>query len=121
MAANIQVIPAKLADYLLEDTSVNGTVVYGVSGAATMYQVRINNTSGAAVFLKFWDATSGVTVGTTDPVIVLKCPASSARTYNCLEGMHALGTGMAYACVTAGGTAGTTNPAATVDIRVQYD
>jgi hypothetical protein len=118
MAFVSQTRAGNLGTILVEDTSTDSTVQYAKSGSTTLFAVQINNTSNAQVYLKFWDATSGVTVGTTAPVVVLACAASSKRSYMSPQGMVTLGTGLAYACVTTGGTGGTSNPAAAVDLMI---
>lgn len=112
-------LPTNLGGTLVTDTSVNGTVQYATSGV-TVYAITIDNTANNVVsYFKVWDATSGVTVGTTDPVGVIRVAASSKRTISSADGIFILGTGFAYACVTTGGTGGTTGPSSAVSLIAQ--
>ena len=103
------------------DTDLDGTKQGVKASAGTIYAVTIDNSANAAAsFLKMWDLASGdVTVGTTAPDWIIKIAASIKKTYVFPEGI-AFATGLTAACVTAGGTAGTSNPSSDVDVRITY-
>lgn len=83
-------------------------------GPATVYVILISNPNGAAEYLKMYDTASSVTVGTTVPDHIFMVAASQQPVlYFCLEGWDFVN-GVTIACVTAGGTAGTTNPTSDV-------
>ena len=100
------------------DATVSVDTLKGSSGK--IFKVEIDNTANtAAVFVKLWDTTGSVTVGTTDPHFTFKCPASALRVYSCPSGA-AFAAGAKAACVTdGGGTAGTTSPTNDVIYRIQ--
>lgn len=88
------------------------------SGATTVFIVDVDNTANAAAtYTKLYDSASP-TVGTTAPDYIVKTPASVRRSFVLgLEGC-AFATGLSFASVTAGGTAGTTGPTSDVIVRI---
>lgn len=87
------------------------------SGATTVYLIEVDNTANvAATYTKFYDA-AAPTVGTTAPDLVLKTPAGKRRIFPIPHGL-AFSTGLSFASVTAGGTAGTTSPTSATPVRV---
>lgn len=96
---------------LIRDTDADATGEMDMNvGAAILWLVSIDNSANAAqkVYFKLWDATAP-TVGTTAPDMVIPCPGGSTVTMAIPEGLS-FATGISCACVTAGGTGGTTNP-----------
>ena len=88
------------------------------ASGGSLFKVEIDNSANSsAVYLKLWDLTSTVTVGSTDPSYVFMCPASVTRVYSCAKGAPYT-TGMQAACVTTGGTAGNSNPTNPVIYRI---
>jgi hypothetical protein len=88
--------------------------------AGVLYKVEIDNTAGsAAVYVKGYDVALGgsVTVGTTDPQWVFKCPAGVKRVYSSAEG-SSFANGLKVACTTTRGTAGNTSPTWTVSYGI---
>jgi hypothetical protein len=72
-------------------------------------------------FLKFYNlAAASVTVGTDDPYMILKAPASKKVTYHFDQGV-ALGTAISIACLNSAGTAGTAAPSSSVTAKIVYD
>ena len=118
MAASLTSLGGIYGNRIVSDTSVGTTVQNNVLGAALpIYWVIIDNTNNsAASYLKFWDATGSVTLGTTDPVVILKAPASTKLQYSFPRGI-AFGSGICYACTNSAGTAGTSAPSSAVSIR----
>lgn len=114
----ISIIPLGLSGDLrvISDTDSDGTIENNINdGAATIYAIVIDNTANAAVeYTKLYNATSA-TVGTTAPDMILMSNSSSRHVWVFTNGL-AFSTGLSFATVTAGGTAGTTNP--TSDVRV---
>jgi hypothetical protein len=112
---------AALAAFLFEDT-VNGAAVVQVkSGSTTIYEIDIDNTALAAVvFVKMWNATSGsVTLGTTDPDLIIRVPASTRIAIPIPAGL-VFATALSVATVTAGGTGGVGAPATPPKVRIAY-
>lgn len=101
------------------DTSVTNSAQQAKSGAGTLVLVDIDNTNnGAITYVKMWDATS-ITVGTTSPDWIFMVPPSIRRVFSIPKGLT-FGTGLGYAAVTTGGTAGTTNPSSAVALRLAF-
>lgn len=120
----VTITPLGLAGSLkiIRDADSDATSESNVAdGAATVYAVTIDNTAnGAATYTKFYNSAAPV-VGTTDPEMVLMTPSSKIRTFVFKGGIAGIfTTALSFASVTAGGTAGTTNPVADaiVDIVV---
>ena len=106
---------------IFQETDLEGTAIAVASGAATVYQVEVDNAlNTVASFVKLWNAASGsVTVGTTAPDWCLMVPASVKRSLSMVDGV-AFGTALTAACVTTAGTAGTTNPTSSVIVKIVY-
>lgn len=82
------------------------------SGTPKLFGIEIDNSQNSVdVFVKLWDAASP-TVGTTAPIFVFRVPAGEKVPFP----IYADGAGWTsavgiwLACVTTGGTAGTTSP-----------
>lgn len=106
-----------------KETDLQGTKIAVDATSGTIHAIIIDNTANAAEveYLKLWDAASGdVTVGTTAPDWVIKIPAATKRTIVFHEGL-AYGTALTAACVTTAGTAGTTNPTASVVVEILFE
>lgn len=111
--------PSGLLRY--KNTDSNGTKS-GVKGSSgSLYGLVIDNSANAAAsYVKLYDAASGsVTVGTTAPDWIFKVPASTKLTIMLPETI-AFGTGLTEATVTAGGTAGTSDPSSDVALTLLY-
>lgn len=80
--------------------------------ALTLYGIYADNSANAEdVFVKIWDH-AGPTVGTTDPDTVVRVEAGDDIFIPFGSEGEGVGiaTGLNVACVTTGGTAGTTSP-----------
>lgn len=108
-------------DRYVVQTSATATPDNSVAGGAgLLLQVDIDNTGNLdAVYVKLYDH-AGPTVGSTPPEWVLKCPASVRRIFNCTPG-SAFATNLSLACVTTGGTGGSTSPQNAVTVRLLLD
>ena len=101
----VQAINA-LGNHIVTDTSAGATRQITSTRASTVYAVYADNSGGGAkAYVKLYNHASP-TIGTTDPFAVLMFPAGVARQYSFPEGMT-FDTALTYACVTAGGTTGT--------------
>tara|TARA_R110002020_G_scaffold130862_2_gene292617 strand:+ start:2156 stop:2524 length:369 start_codon:yes stop_codon:yes gene_type:complete len=120
MALSIANVLADVGSLHCIQTDATSTVDVLKGSSGTIHKVEIDNTGNtSAVFVKLWDTTGSVTVGTTDPDFSFKCPASVLRVYSCPNGT-AFAAGLKAACVTdGGGTAGTTSPSNDVIYRIQ--
>lgn len=104
---------------IVTDTTSNGTSENDVrSGATTVYMVDVDNSANAAVtYTKLYNSASP-TVGTTAPDLIFMTPASARKVFVLDMSGVAFSTGLSFASVTAGGTAGTTNPTSSVIVRI---
>lgn len=95
------------------DVDLDNSVSQLLAAGATLFGLEVNNSQNSVdVFVKIWDKASAVTVGTTAPRFIFRVPAGEILpfpTYGNGDG-YVLTNGLAVACVTAGGTAGTTSP-----------
>ena len=106
---------------IIEDTNANATKQENVlTGAGSLYVVRIDDSANSteAVYLKLYDATSGVTVGTSRPAAIFSCPVSTSRQYSIAGGI-VFSSGITYAVVKTAGLQGAVNPSAAVKVYLQ--
>lgn len=102
---------------LVRDDDSDATVSSDIfSGPCTIYSIKIVNNAAAAVYYKVYDDTNPV-VGTTDPDMIVKVPASSTRTL-VFQGGLPMVNGFSHATVTTPGTPGTTSPASAATISI---
>ena len=111
---------------IVSDTDADETSENDVrGGATTLYGIYADNTANTGlVYLKFYDNVNP-TVGTTDPDMILEIEGSSGGVnggdvfipINGGTGM-AFANGLSFACVTTGGTAGTTEPTSAVKVAL---
>lgn len=83
-----------------------------IPGSGTLFRAQGDNAANATAkaFVKVYDA-AAPTVGTTAPDWVFRITAGKKETFVVGGGVGtALATGLSIACVTAGGTGGTTSP-----------
>lgn len=107
---------------ITRQTVLNGTATKNIrGGACRAYGMMVDNSLNASVvYVKLWDALSP-TVGTTDPDFVFKI-AASAKVPILLNPRDDADNGIAFttslsaACVTTGGTGGTSNPGSSVPV-----
>lgn len=100
------------------------TDVFGAT-ASKLYSVKLDNSANSteAVYLKLYEnnsaGASGITVGTTVPLFVLKAGASKTVEMH-MPGGIAVDSGfyLHAAVVTAGGTGGATGPTGTVAVTL---
>lgn len=114
MALSVSTQVSPIATKLVRQTSATATAdcdVLGTTGSIVMIDVD-NAANAAASFLKFYD-NGNPTVGTTAPDFVVRIPAGVRRQLVIPEGL-AFAVALSFACVTAGGTSGTTSPASAV-------
>ena len=119
MALSISNVVASPGAINIVNTDADSSVEILKGSAGEIFKVEIDNTgNNVPVFLRAWDSTGSVTVGSTANDFAFKCPASSLRVYSCPNGA-AFANGLKVAVVTdGGGTAGATNPASTVTYRI---
>lgn len=110
---------AALANSLFEETALGATKVDVKASSTNVKYIYIDNTANAAAsYLKLYN-TNTVTVGTTAPDAIFMAPASTKVQFPIPDGWT-FGTALSVACVTTGGTAGTTAPTSAVVVRIAY-
>jgi len=103
---------------LIVQTDANATADNNVTGAAgAIFQIEVDNTANGdnPAFLKIYDNASP-TIGTTAPDHIFKVPVNQTRNIVSPSGLDF--TALSFACVTTGGTAGTTDPTSAVVVRM---
>lgn len=107
------------------DTAMGATADGIKSSSAVVYSVLINNTANASpVYVKLYNLASGsTTIGTTPPDEIIYIPSSTTVThflYSANAPGKTFGTALTAACVTTGGTSGTTPPSSSVSVTINY-
>lgn len=119
MAVTSTSLPTNLSASIIQDNDSNATSEDNVrNGATTVYMVDVDNSANAAVtYVKLYDAT-GPTVGTTAPDMILKVTASARKIFVFDMAGIAFTTGLSFASLTAGGTAGVTGPTSDTIVKI---
>lgn len=120
--ATSQIVLAFGAGFAWSESALGAVVKEIKASGATAFIVEIDNSLNPSqmVYLKaFFALAAGVTLGTTDPNLVLPVPGGQKVTYKILAGA-VYPTALSVACVTTGGTAGTTAPPNSVLVKVAY-
>lgn len=120
MAINVTNQNNNLGRRIVKDTAATNTVVYNATGApCTLYALMVDNTDGSpsSNYIRFWDAKSGVTNGTTDPDFLFRVITNVVELYEFAGGIT-FSTGITYTVVKSGGTAGTTAPDAAMTMMM---
>jgi len=126
MAISIVNVSSPAGETLYTDTAMGAGLDAIKASSALVLWVQVDNTAngGAASYVKLFNLLSGsVTLGTTSPDEVLYTPGGIKRTHILLNGALpgiTFGTGLTAACVTTGGTAGTSAPASSVIVTVAF-
>jgi len=112
-------VPGVLAANIFEDVAANATGQDNLlGGTGTLYMARIDNSANSAetVYLKMYDI-ANPTIGTSRPIVILPCPASSTRQYNWPDGV-VFTSYVSYAVVKTAGLQGSTsdNPSGVVKV-----
>lgn len=117
MSVSIRTIPGNLASIRTVDTNVGTTVQDAASVSSKIHGVWVDNTANSGgVYVKMFNVASGsVTLGTTAPDNIFYVPGSTAMQFSFAVG-SVFGTALSYACVTTGGTGGTTAPSSAVKV-----
>ena len=117
----VTIIPLALAGAIkiIRDADCDATAENNVAdGAATIYAITVDNTANAAIeYVKLYNSATAITVGTTDPDVILMVPVSVVRSY-IFRNSLSMSTGLSFAAVTAGGTAGTTGPTSAMIVNI---
>lgn len=118
MSTNLSI--ADLAASLFTDPDADATGEVVKASSAIVYAIEIDNEANTvSSYVKLYNRTTAPTVGTTDPDWVIEAPAGEKVTL-CIPKGVTFGTGLAAACTTAGGTAGSDGPANNVILEIAY-
>lgn len=117
MTLSISTQVSPVGTKLIVDTAAGATANNSVTGTSgSIYMIDIDNElNTSASYLKIYDS-AAPTIGTSIPDHTFKIPSSQRRCIAILEGLDF--TNLSYACVTTGGTAGTTGPTNPVVVRM---
>jgi len=117
----VTIIPLGLTGTIkiIRDADCDETAENNVNdGAATVYAITVDNTANAAIeYVKLYNSATAITVGTTDPDVVLMVPVSVVRSY-IFRNSLSLSTGLSFAAVTTGGTGGVTGPTSAMIVNI---
>lgn len=112
--------------FIFQDTAI-GASIDGIKASSTrLYSITVDNSAngGAASYVKLYNAASGsVTIGVTAPDHIIYVPAGAVITEYFFTGAaqgKIFATALSAACVTAGGTAGSTPPVSSVIFSASY-
>ena len=82
MAVSSTTITSTGAATLIVNTDVDETDDVAVAASGKLQMVEINNTANTTpLYLQLFNATAGITPGTTEPDMVLFCPAGQKINY----------------------------------------
>lgn len=104
----------------VHNTSLGSTKETPVSGVYDIIFLEVDNSANGSdtAYLKIYDAANAdVTVGTTAPDIIFRALPGKVTRVDLRGDNLELATALTWACVTAGGTGGTTAPTSAVVVR----
>ena len=118
MSSTQKTLPVPFATIQITDTAATASVQYAYAAQAKLVGWFVDNKDNSAKsYIKFWDATSGITLGSDDPEAIFMVPGSTSRMFSMPEAIT-FSTGVAYAVVTTGGTSGNTAPSSNLTVRL---
>jgi hypothetical protein len=118
MTLSVSTQAAPVGSKLIKETEATETPDNDVTGAAgSLYQLDVDNSGNSdnAAYLKIYDDAAPV-VGTSAPDFIFKVPVNQRRNLVIPDGWDF--NNLSFACVTAGGTAGTTPPTNPVEVKM---
>src|SRR5437773_11104486 len=121
--AQSQIALAFGAGFAWIETALGSTPEQVKATAPTVFMIEVDNSANplANAYFKAWFALSAsVTLGTTDPDMVIDCLPGKKLTIIITGAGLVFTTGLTVACVTTGGTGGVTAPANPVAVKVVY-
>lgn len=119
-------VASPAAEIVFTDTAMGNTAdAVKASSALLLYAIVDNSANGgAASYVKLYNVAQGsVTVGTTAPDEIIYVPGGAVITHLFYTGAaqgKTFGTALTAACVTAGGTAGSSSPSSSVKVTFGY-
>lgn len=118
MAVTTTPLSSPFTNAIVFDADANEVAENNVrGGASTVFMLRIDNSANAAAsYVKLYND-AAPTVGTTAPDLIIPVAANASVEWVSLTGF-AFATALSFACVTTGGTGGTTGPTSDVGVRI---
>jgi|TARA_R110002110_G_scaffold89030_1_gene231899 hypothetical protein len=119
MAVSMTTVDGRFNDTTIVDTDTDENAVFDITGGTgSIYYIEaVNAWSGSSVFLKIYDL-NVVAVGTSDPIFVMKIPASTTKSVVIPDGIP-FTTGLSFAATDQAGSAGAGTPIPTNDLTVR--
>ena len=119
MAISITPIDGRLNDIKIKSTDVDENPIADITGGTgSIYFIEASSSwSGSSVFLKIYDL-AVVVVGTSDPIFVMKIPASGTERVVIPDGVP-FTTGLSFAATDQAGSAGAGTPIPTGNLTVR--
>lgn len=111
-------LPGQLGTYYYRNIDIAATAIAVRASSTVIYALTIDNTNNTIpVYLKLWNS-AGPTVGTTAPDGgIFRALAGEKLSVTFPRGITC-GTALSAACVTTGGTGGTTSPPHDVIVEI---
>jgi hypothetical protein len=112
--------------FIFTDTAIGATADAIKASSALLNYITVDNSAngGAASYVKLYNLAAGsVVVGTTAPDEIIYVPAGVKIAHILYTGSilgKTFGTALSAACVTTGGTAGSTPPVSSVVMTANY-
>lgn len=126
MAISQVILPSPSGLTVFQDTAMGNAADAVKASSAVLYSVIVDNSAngGAASYVKLYNVASGsVTVGVTAPDEIIFVPAGAVIEHFLFTKAAAgktFATALSAACVTTGGTAGSTPPVSSVPVTINY-
>lgn len=119
MSVSVSVYPSTLNSYVASSSDLDENKVQVLGSAIRIYKLYLDNSANSAPsYFKAWNvAAASVTVGTTVPDFVWPVAAGEVSEVLFDTGVS-FGTALTIACVTTGGTGGTTGPTEAVAVEL---
>mgnify|MGYP003113841462 CR=1 FL=1 len=100
------------------DSAVSNSAAEVPGDTNYVFQVRIDNSANTStVYLRFWDASSTPTSGSTVPDFIFPCAGESVAEFSFFPGLYTANT-LYMAVSTTAGTSGNAAPSSSVIVRI---
>jgi len=120
MSVSNKALPSNFADNEAYDPTLSNAVEYSMMGAAgDLVMLKCDNSAnGSITYCRFYDASSGVTLGTDSCEMIIPVPASTTFEVLFVGDGPNFATALSMAAVTDPGETGTTAPGSAVPVRL---
>jgi len=119
MAISMTTADGRFNDITVKNTDTDENAVADITGGTgSIYYIEaVNAWAGSSVFLKIYDL-NVVVIGTSDPIFVMKIPASTTESVVIPDGIP-FTTGLSFAATDQAGSAGAGTPIPTNNLTVR--